>query len=45
MIVQLDLFPTAAHFSCIYPKRNKRRFYRLSVKPTLVGEWSLVKEW
>ncbi len=44
-MVQLDLFPTSVHLCCIDPQRNKRRFYRLSVQPTLVGECSLVKEW
>ena len=42
---QLDLFPTSLRLTCIEPERNKRRFYALSVQPTLFGEWVLVREW
>ena len=30
---------------CIDPAQNKRRFYALSVQPTLFGDWVLVREW
>ncbi|UOM37327.1 WGR domain-containing protein [Acuticoccus sp. I52.16.1] len=43
--MQLDLFPTNVRLRCIDPMRNKRRFYTLSVQPTLFGEWALVREW
>jgi len=43
--MQLDLFPTDLHLTCIDPAANKRRFYHLSVQPTLFGEWALVREW
>ena len=45
MTVQLDLFPTDLHLRCVDPASNKRRFYALSVQPTLFGEWVLVREW
>lgn len=31
--------------SKIDPANNMRRFYRLSVEPTLFGEFALVREW
>lgn len=43
--MQLDLFPTDLHLVCIDPAANKRRFYALSVQPTLFGEWALMREW
>ena len=43
--MQLDLFPTDLHLTCIDPTANKRRFYHLSIQPTLFGEWALVREW
>jgi predicted DNA-binding WGR domain protein len=43
--MQLDLFPTDLHLTCIDPASNKRRFYHLSIQPTLFGEWVLVREW
>jgi len=27
------------------PARRMHRYYRLSVEPNLLGEWSLVREW
>ena len=27
------------------PARNQRRYYALSVCPTLFGEWSVLREW
>jgi predicted DNA-binding WGR domain protein len=45
MRMQLDLFPTDLHLTCIDPAANKRRFYHLSIQPTLFGEWALVREW
>ncbi|RAH96583.1 polymerase [Acuticoccus sediminis] len=44
-MVQLDLFPTDVRLRCIDPTHNKRRFYSLSIQPTLFGEWALVREW
>jgi len=29
----------------IDPARNYRRWYVLSVQPTLFGEWALIREW
>jgi predicted DNA-binding WGR domain protein len=29
----------------ISPDRNVRRFYRATVRPTLFGEWALIREW
>jgi predicted DNA-binding WGR domain protein len=29
----------------IDPAKNMRRFYRLSVQPTLFGDYALVREW
>lgn len=29
----------------IDPTKNMRRFYRLSVEPTLFGDFALVREW
>jgi len=29
----------------IDPARNRRRWYVLSVQPTLFGEWALIREW
>ncbi|WP_176086554.1 WGR domain-containing protein [Martelella sp. HB161492] len=29
----------------IDPPRRMRRFYRVTVEPTLFGEWALVREW
>lgn len=31
--------------SKIDPAKNMRRFYRLSVEPTLFGDFALVREW
>lgn len=43
--MQLDLFPTELHLTCVEPAANKRRFYHLSIQRTLFGEWALVREW
>ena len=43
--LQLDMFPTDAHLRCINPERNKWRFYRMSIQPTLFDDWLLVREW
>ena len=29
----------------INPARNHRRWYVLSVQPTLFGEWAVIREW
>lgn len=29
----------------VAPERNVRRFYRVSIAPTLLGEWALIREW
>lgn len=44
-MTQLDMFPTSVHLRCIVPTENKRRFYSMSVQPTLFGDWILIKEW
>lgn len=44
-MMQLDLFPTDAHLTCIDPAQNKLRYYAMSVQPTLFGEWALVRQW
>lgn len=33
------------HFEQIDPHRNRARFYRLEIRPTLFGETVLVKAW
>ena len=43
--MQLDLFPDTVHLRCIDPALGKRRFYRMTVQPTLFGGWVLVREW
>ena len=43
--MQFDLFPEQAHLCCIDQAQGKRRFYRLTVQPTLFGEWVLLREW
>ena len=43
--MQPNLFPTDVHLRCIDAANNKRRFYVLSVQPTLFGDWVLVREW
>jgi predicted DNA-binding WGR domain protein len=43
--MQLEMSPEAQHLRCIDPAKNKRRFYAMSVEPTLFGEWDLVREW
>lgn len=34
-----------AHLYCIDPALNMRRFYNLSIQPTLFGDVSLVRNW
>lgn len=29
----------------VAPEQNMRRFYRVSIAPTLLGEWALIREW
>ena len=33
------------HLRRIDPDHNMKRFYEMSVQPTLFGEWSLFREW
>ncbi len=33
------------HLRRIDPTRNMRRYYSVTVQPTLFGEWSLQREW
>ncbi len=33
------------HLRRIDPDRNMKRYYCLSVQPTLFGEWVLLREW
>ena len=43
--LQYDLFPEQAHLCCVDAGQGKRRFYRMTVQPTLFGEWVLLREW
>jgi predicted DNA-binding WGR domain protein len=43
--IQLEMSRKLLHLRCIDPAKNKRRFYAMSVEPTLFGEWDLVREW
>ena len=29
----------------IEPEKNMRRFYAMSIQPTLFGEWAVVRSW
>jgi len=42
-----DAFQAAMYLRLekINPARNHRRWYVLSVQPTLFGEWALIREW
>ena len=33
------------HLRRIDPDRNMKRYYCMSVQPTLFGEWALLREW
>ncbi len=39
------LAKTPLHLRRIDPSRNMRRFYSLSIQPTLFGEASLIRHW
>ncbi len=41
---QLELFPSRAYLTKIVPERNQWCFYLMATRPTLFGEWSLVRE-
>ena len=41
----LDPMHTAIRLTRIDPELNVLRFYRLSLEPTLFGEWSLRRHW
>lgn len=43
--MQLDMFPEALRLQCVDLARNKQRFYKMAVQPTLFGEWELMREW
>ncbi|MCP4698723.1 MAG: WGR domain-containing protein [Gammaproteobacteria bacterium] len=34
-----------AYFEKIQPSENMQRFYRISLTPTLFGDWAVVREW
>jgi predicted DNA-binding WGR domain protein len=36
---------TTIYLQRIDPERNMARFYRITVTPTLFGEWALIREW
>ncbi len=36
---------STAYLEKIDPARGQRRFYALTVAPTLFGHWALVREW
>ncbi|GHD22971.1 WGR domain-containing protein [Tianweitania populi] len=40
-----DLDNQALHLNRVDPTRNMRRFYQLTIQPTLFGEVSLVRNW
>ncbi|MEW5423980.1 WGR domain-containing protein [Amorphus sp. 3PC139-8] len=42
---QLDLFPLDVDLRRIDPSKNMRRFYSLSVRRGLFGEWCLERQW
>lgn len=44
-MTQLDLFPSETHLHCIDSSQNKHRFYRMTLQPTLFGDWALMREW
>ena len=42
---QLELFPTAVRLIRCTPLRNENRFYAMTAAPTLLGDWTLIREW
>lgn len=42
--MQFDLFPTEAVLRRVDPAANAYRYHRLEVRPTLLGDWVLVRE-
>ena len=36
---------SSCHLTHTDPSRNMARYYRMTIQPTLFGEWSLVREW
>jgi predicted DNA-binding WGR domain protein len=42
---QLELFPTTLRLTRINPEVNMRRYYRLSLQPSLFGGCTLIREW
>lgn len=42
---QIEMFPTELHLQRIDPERNVRRFYYLTLQPTLFGTVDLTCEW
>ncbi len=45
LVVMQNKPPAPLHFHRIDPSQNMRRFYALSLQPTLFGEVSLVRHW
>ncbi len=45
MMMQAELFPTEVRMRRIDPGKNMRRFYAMSLQPTLFGEWAVVRSW
>ena len=36
---------SSCYLTHIDPSRNMARYYHMTIQPTLLGEWSLVREW
>jgi predicted DNA-binding WGR domain protein len=34
-----------AYLQRVVPARNMHRFYRITLAPTLFGDWALIREW
>ncbi len=36
---------TAVYLERFDPARNMARFYRVEIRPTLFGEWAVIRQW
>ncbi len=45
MVGDIVRFQAYAHFACVDPAKNRRRFYTLVWQPTFWGEVALVRSW
>lgn len=39
------MFASVTHLEKRVPKKNQARYYHLSIRPNLFGEWTLQREW